>query len=118
MFQRFDHRPAHYVLIAAAWAVLCLPNLGGPSLWDVDEGRNSGAALEMSQAGNWIRPALNFQIRDDKPVLIYWLQTAGYRTFGVGEFAARLPSALAALLAMLCTYEMARSLFGRAAGLL
>jgi 4-amino-4-deoxy-L-arabinose transferase-like glycosyltransferase len=118
MFQRLNHRPAHYVLLAAAWAVLCLPNLGGPSLWDVDEGRNSGAALEMHESGNWVLPTFNFQIREDKPALLYWLQVAGYTAFGVGEFAARLPSALAALLAILCTYELGRSHFGRSAGVL
>jgi 4-amino-4-deoxy-L-arabinose transferase-like glycosyltransferase len=118
MFQRFNRRPAHYLLLAAAWALLCLPNLGGPSLWDVDEGRNSGAALEMYESGNWILPTFNFQIRDDKPALLYWLQMAGYALFGVGEFAARLPSALATLLAILCTYELGRNLFGRSAGLL
>jgi 4-amino-4-deoxy-L-arabinose transferase-like glycosyltransferase len=118
MFQRLNHRAAHYALIALAWALLCLPNLGGPSLWDVDESRNSGAAIEMYDSGNWIVPTFNYELRADKPVLLYWLQAAGYAVFGIGEFAARLPSALAALLAMLCAYELARDLFGRGAGLL
>ena len=118
MFQRLNHRAAHYALLIAAWAILSLPNLGGPSLWDVDEGRNSGAGLEMRESGNWIVPTFNYQLRSDKPVLLYWLQMACFNLFGVGEFAARLPSALAALLAMLSTYELARGLFGKSAGLL
>jgi len=38
--------------------------------------------------------------------------------FGINEFAARLPSALAAHGALLLAYELGRSLFGKAAGLL
>ena len=118
MFQQFNHRGYHYLLIAVAWAALCLPNLGKPSLWDVDEGRNSGAAYEMRESGNWIVPTFNYELREDKPALLYWMQMGCFELFGVGEFAARLPSALAALLSLLCTYELACSLFGRAAGLL
>src|SRR5262249_27658145 len=49
---------------------------------------------------------------------LYWLQVGAYRTFGVGEFAARLPSALAALAAVLLTYELGRRLFDPLTGLL
>jgi 4-amino-4-deoxy-L-arabinose transferase-like glycosyltransferase len=118
MFPRLDSRLTHYTLLTVAWAALCLPNLGQPSLWDVDEGRNSGAALEMFASGDWIKPTFNNVLRVDKPALIYWLQVAGYSSLGIGELAARLPSALACLLSMLCTYELGRSLFGRSAGLL
>src|SRR5262249_48362924 len=60
----------------------------------------------------------NFQLRDHKPPLLYWLQIAAYEKFGVTEFSARLPSALAALVAMLLTYELGRLMFGPTAGLL
>ena len=93
MFQRCNNRLVHYVLICLAWAALCLPNLGRPSLWDVDEGRNAEATAEMVESGNWIIPTFNYELRVDKPVLLYWLQAAAYHLFGVNEFAARLPSA-------------------------
>src|SRR5262249_923327 len=41
-----------------------------------------------------------------------------FRLFGVGEFAARLPSALAAIATVLLTYELGRSMFGASVGLL
>jgi 4-amino-4-deoxy-L-arabinose transferase-like glycosyltransferase len=100
------------------WAGLCLPNLGCPSLWDIDEGNNAECAREMDESGNFIVPTFNYKLRVDKPVLLYWLQVAAYRVCGVNEFAARLPSALAALLTVLITYELGRRLFGRSAGLL
>src|SRR3954471_14670943 len=97
MFDRVHGRGWHYPLLIGLGVALFLTNLGGATLWDLDEGRNAGCAYEMMEAGNWVLPTFNGRTRVDKPALIYWLQIAAYRTFGVGEFAARLPSALAAL---------------------
>jgi 4-amino-4-deoxy-L-arabinose transferase-like glycosyltransferase len=118
MFCHLRHRLCHHAVLLAVTAALFLPNLGVPSLWDIDEGNNAQCAHEMLDANNWVIPTFNYQLRVDKPALLYWLQIGAYHWFGVNEFAARLPSALAAMLAVLLTYEMGRSLFGRAAGLL
>jgi Dolichyl-phosphate-mannose-protein mannosyltransferase len=118
MFRKLDCRAGHYGLLILTWAALCLPNLGGPSLWDIDEGNNSECAREMWRAGDWIVPTCNYQLRADKPVLLYWLQMSAFSLFGVGEFAARLPSALAALAAVLATYELGRRMFNPIVGLL
>jgi 4-amino-4-deoxy-L-arabinose transferase-like glycosyltransferase len=118
MFQRLDHRPCHYLLLTVVWAAVTLPNLGAPGLWDIDEGNNLEAAREMREAGTGIVPTFNYALRVDKPVLLYWLQIASFSAAGVNELAARLPSALAALGAVLVTYELGRRMFGSAAGLL
>jgi 4-amino-4-deoxy-L-arabinose transferase-like glycosyltransferase len=118
MFQQLNHRGGHYALLLAASAALFLINLGGPSLWDVDEGRNAGCAYEMLESGNYLVPTFNGELRVDKPPLLYWLQVAAYRLLGVNELAARLPSALAALLTVLLTYELGRALFRPSTGLL
>ncbi len=118
MVRLFQHRAGHYLLLVAVSAALFLPNLGGPSLWDIDEPNNSACAREMLDADNWVVPTFNYVLRVDKPALLYWLQILAYQTFGVGEFAARLPSALAALLTVLLTYEFGRRLFDAATGLL
>ena len=89
---RLDSRPAHYALLVALWAMLCLPNLGTHSLWDVDEGNNAECFREMLDSGNLILPTFNYQMREDKPVLLYWLQIACAQLVGVNEWAARLPS--------------------------
>ena len=117
MFQALCGRTGHYLLLAAAWACLCLVNLGTPSLWDIDEGNNAEAAREMYESGNWIVPTFNFVLRVDKPALLYWLQMLAYHFFGVSEFSARLPSALAALGAVLLTYELGRKMFNPVSGL-
>src|SRR5262245_46178556 len=118
IFQRLNNRLGHYGLLLAACVVLFLPNLGGPSLWDIDEGNNVEAAREMMAKDDWIVPTFNFELRVDKPALLYWLEIAAFRTFGVNEFAGRLPSALAGLLAALATYELGRRMFGALVGLL
>src|SRR5262245_58438531 len=114
----FHCRPGHYLLLLVAWAALSLVNLGGPSLWDIDEGNNAAAAREMLDSGNWIVPTFNYELRVDKPALLYWLQITAYKTFGVNEFSARLPSALASLISILLTYELARRMFGASVGLI
>jgi 4-amino-4-deoxy-L-arabinose transferase-like glycosyltransferase len=118
MSARVHSRGFHYALLGAVAGLLFLTNLGGASLWDLDEGRNAEAAFEMLESGNWIVPTFNAQLRVDKPALLYWLQILAYETCGVNEFSARLPSALAALLTVLVTYELARALFGAPTGLL
>src|SRR5262245_56572192 len=118
MFPRPPRRAAHSALLTAVWAAVCLPNLGSPSLWDVDEGHNAEAAREMLRSGNHVVPTFNYRLREDKPALLYWLQIGAYHAFGVNEFAARLPSALAALLTVLAGYELGRRTFGPGAALL
>src|SRR5579862_7326538 len=117
-FRMFNHRLGHYAALLAAGTLLFLVNLGGPALWDIDEGRNATAALEMRESGDWIVPKFNGELRSHKPALLYWLQAAAYAVFGVNEFAARLPSALAALVTVLLVYEMGRRMFNAGSGLL
>ena len=79
MIGRLDGRLGHWLLLAALWAVTCLSGLGGPSLWDIDEGHNVEAGREMMESGNWIVPTFNFLLRVDKPALLYWLQISAFQ---------------------------------------
>ena len=47
--------------LLAISAALTLPNLGGPSLWDVDEGVNAQAAREMRDVDTWIVPTFDYR---------------------------------------------------------
>ncbi len=69
-------------------------NLGGYSLFDMDEPRYAEAAREMLESGNWITPYFNYELRFDKPVFFYWLIALAYKWFGVSEFSARFFSAV------------------------
>ena len=73
-------------------------------LFDVDEPRYAEAAREMIESNNWITPYFNYEVRFDKPVFFYWLIAISYLIFGVCEFAARLPSAIMAMLIIFSIY--------------
>ena len=118
MLRHVNGRAGHYALLLGAGAALFLMNLGGASLWDLDEGRNATCTYEMVESGDFIVPKFNADLRSHKPVLLYWLQAAAYHYFGLNEFAARMPSALAALVTLLLTYELGRRLFDAMTGLL
>jgi len=64
-------------------------------LFDVDEGAFSEATREMMVSKNYLTTYLNGEPRFDKPILIYWLQFAAVKLFGLNEFAFRFPSAVA-----------------------
>ncbi|HMJ06062.1 MAG TPA: phospholipid carrier-dependent glycosyltransferase [Chthoniobacterales bacterium] len=77
-------------------------------LIDRDEPRFAEASREMLQRGDYVVPYLNNRFRFDKPPLTYWCQTASYRVFGENDFAARLPSVMAAALTALLLFAWGR----------
>lgn len=116
-------KPSHqYVidlsLLALACAVLFFFRLGSTGIIDPGDGYYSEGAREMMETGQYLLPQLNYQTFFGKPILIYWLISAAYHAFGVNEFAARIPSAVAATVLCFSVYMLARSLGGRRAGLI
>src|SRR5215510_2796555 len=73
-----------------------------------DEGRYVGVALEMLWSGDWLVPTLDTLPYFHKPPLFYWLTAASLATFGVNEWAARLPSLLAATGSAFAVYLFVR----------
>ncbi|MEI6206778.1 MAG: phospholipid carrier-dependent glycosyltransferase [Desulfuromonadales bacterium] len=87
--------------------------LGNQPLIDPDEGRYAEIPREMLERGDFITPTLNYVKYFEKPPLLYWLNAASIRLFGLNEFAARLPSALSGLATVLVTYILALRLYER-----
>jgi len=81
--------------------------LGDYALLDLDEPRYPQAALEMIERQNFLVPYFNQEPRYDKPILFYWAEIASLKIFGVSEFAARLPSVLAAIATLSLVYLLA-----------
>jgi len=101
LVKRFDAVPAARFLpvlwiLGLGWLAF-LWNLGALHLVDETEPLFAEAARQMTVTGDWLTPYFNGETRFDKPPLIYWLMAIAYQTLGVNEFAARLPSALAAI---------------------
>lgn len=106
--------------IAAAVAIgVCLfGQLGAIGLVGPDEPRYVWIARAMAQTGDWITPRLYGQPWFEKPVLYYWAAAVGFLLHLPAEWAARLPSALAALAAACAIGWLARKHYGTGLGLL
>jgi 4-amino-4-deoxy-L-arabinose transferase-like glycosyltransferase len=103
-------------LLALAGALVYLPALGARDVWNPDEARYAEVAREMRERGSWLIPYLNGEVYGQKPPLFFWvIAAAGVPFGGVTETAVRLPSAIAAIAALLLTFSIARRLFGRRA---
>ena len=106
-----------FVLLALVAGCVFFVELGTARLWDRDEPRNSRASHEMLARGDWIVPTFNGELRDHKPILLYWGQMLGYLALGESEFTARLPSALCALLTIFSVAVLGSRLSGKPQGL-
>lgn len=118
LLDRAADGPAAWAVVAGLILVLFFSNLGGPALWDPDEGRHAEIAREALASGNWLTPTLAGEPYHDKPMAFYWLVGASFRLFGIHEWAARLPSAMAASLTVLAVFLWVRRYVGPAEGLL
>jgi 4-amino-4-deoxy-L-arabinose transferase-like glycosyltransferase len=107
----------HLALLLGAAAVLFFVGLGRLPLLEPDEGRNAEVAREMLASKDWITPHFNGFTYLDKPAVYFWMVAASFKTFGVCEGAARLPSALMAAASMLLVWFLARRMFGESVGL-
>ena len=89
-----SRRPLGLVLVAVAvwlgctgfWRPLAIP----------DEGRYVGVAWEILRSHRWLVPTLDGMPFFHKPPLWYWLSAASMSVLGPFEWAARLPSLMAA----------------------
>lgn len=91
--------------------VYFIATLAGTPLFDLDEGAFSSATMEMLQRLDFLTTYLGGELRFDKPILIYWLQACAVKTFGLNEFALRLPSALCASAWMLSIFYFVKAFF-------
>jgi 4-amino-4-deoxy-L-arabinose transferase-like glycosyltransferase len=106
-------RLAIYAILAA---ILYLPGLGRPALWEPDEGRYAEIAREIVISGDYVTPRDDFELYFEKPPLVYWANAASIKIFGVNEFAVRLPAALFSIGQVVVTAALAELIFGATAG--
>src|SRR5580658_7470380 len=101
------------LLISSAIIAVCLfGHLGAIGLVGPDEPRYVWIARAMAETHDWVTPRLYGQPWFEKPVLFYWAAAVGFRLHLSDEWAARLPSALAALAASLAIGWLARRHYG------
>ena len=98
--------------LAAFCCFMVFQNLGAAHLFEPDEGRNAERARELLLLNNWTIPHENFLPALDKTIFLYWLIAIAYKCFGVSEWSARLPSALAALGCLFLLHRFVRARWG------
>src|SRR3984957_15481376 len=108
-------RLAIYALLAA---VIYLPGLGRPALWEPDEGRYAEIAREMVVSGDYVTPRDDYELYFEKPPLVYWAEAVAIKVFGVDEFAVRLPAAMFSIGQVVITAALAEAMLGASAGFL
>ena len=74
-------------------------------------------ARNMLTSKDWVTARLDGVAYLEKAPLIYWMMAVSYKIFGVSDWAARLPLALAAVALCWLTYRFGRWAFGDEAGL-
>lgn len=104
-------------LLALA-SLLYLPFLGVVHLFDWDEINFAEAAREMLVTGNYLDVQIDYKLFWEKPPLFIWMQAICMKIFGVNEFAARLPNALAGLVTLAVLYKMGSHVKNKTFGLL
>jgi 4-amino-4-deoxy-L-arabinose transferase-like glycosyltransferase len=87
-------------------------NLGAIGLVGPDEPRYAWIARTMAETGDWVTPRLWGVPWFEKPILYYWAAAVGFWMHLPAEWAARLPSAIAALAAAKGIAWFARQYYG------
>lgn len=100
------HRPYRLPALLVFGIAIFSFGLGRLALIGPDEPRYAEVAREMFATGDWISPRLCGCLWFEKPALLYWMSATAYHLLGANEFAARLPSVVAAISAMLFLYHV------------
>jgi 4-amino-4-deoxy-L-arabinose transferase-like glycosyltransferase len=107
-------RAAWAILIALTLYVCYFSNLGVIGFIGPDEPRYAWIARDMAETGDWVTPRLYGRPWFEKPPLLYWGGALFFKLTGEDhpEVAARLPSAISALLATLALAWLAWRTYG------
>lgn len=106
------------ILIATVASLLFIPFLGITHLFDWDEINFAECAREMIVSGNYASVQIGFLPFWEKPPLFFWLQVLSMKAFGMNEFAARFPNALAGVASLMILFHIGTKLYSQKIGLL
>ncbi|MDR1192067.1 MAG: glycosyltransferase family 39 protein [Verrucomicrobiales bacterium] len=106
-------RVSHFLIVAGVLVSLLILGMGSRGLNEPDEGRyaNIGASLLNPQV-SWLEPRQSGYAHYDKPPLIYYATALSFKTLGVNEWSARMPSLLGAVLTLTGVAWTAFRLYG------
>jgi 4-amino-4-deoxy-L-arabinose transferase-like glycosyltransferase len=88
-----------------------------PSLMDDVDAAVARVSENMVTSGDWVTPRADGIAFLEKPAMFYWPIAVSFKIFGIHDWAARIPFALAAVALACLTCGFGSWAFGRAAGL-
>ncbi|HTN16235.1 MAG TPA: glycosyltransferase family 39 protein [Chitinophagaceae bacterium] len=97
-----------YIQIVLIALVLFVPFLGQVHLFDWDEINFAECAREMIVSKDYLRMQIDFQPFYEKPPLFIWMQVLSMKLFGINEFAARFPNALAGMVTLVALFYIGK----------
>lgn len=93
--------PGKILLLVIIYGLLWFGTLNYRHLIPSDEGRYAEIAREMLVTGDWVTPRYNGYKYFEKPPLQAWATAAAFQAFGIGDWQARLWTALTGFLTIL-----------------
>ena len=105
------------ILIVLGAIILFVPFLGAVHLFDWDEINFAECAREMLVTHDYFSVKINFQPFWEKPPIFIWMQALSMATFGINEFAARLPNAVCGIITLVLVFNIGRKLYDERFGL-
>ena len=107
----------HEVIVLLVAALIYLVSVWSPpSLMDDVDAVQAKIAANMLESGDWVTARLNGVKYLEKSPLVYWLMAGSFAIFGVYDWAARIPIALAVVLLCWVVYRFGRWAFGERPG--
>ena len=98
--------------LAALLAVCIVATALAPPIFTRGEAREGLVMQSLLAGGDWVIPRRE-GVLASKPPLFHWIAAGAARLVGDGDFAARLPSALAAWTMLVATFVLGTTLFER-----
>jgi 4-amino-4-deoxy-L-arabinose transferase-like glycosyltransferase len=95
---------SRFLVVAALASALLFPNLNRGGLSGYDDALYAHEGREMLETGDWWTVHFNGAPNFEYPPVFLWLEAASIKAFGVNDYAAKLPSALAGLGTILILY--------------
>ncbi len=111
----FSQPDALILLVASLIFLGCI--ISPPALMDDVDAVQAQIARNMLNSGDWVTAHLDGVRYLEKPPFKYWAIALSYCVFGVHDWAARIPVALAAVLLAWVTMRFGAWAFGKRAGL-
>ena len=108
--------PGKILLLVIIYGLLWFGTLNYRHLIPSDEGRYAEIAREMLVTGDWITPRYNGYKYFEKPPLQAWATAAAFQAFGIGDWQARLWTALTGFLTILLVGFTGARIFNARAG--